>query len=103
MTAGTETDNAQTGTKVSDAAGNTATAGPVGGNKVDKKAPGVSCGSADGDWHANDVSIACTATDGGSGVDPAGDASFSLSTNVAAGGGDRQRADEQQGGQRRGR
>ena len=84
--AGTETANAQTGTKqVSDAAGNTATAGPIGGNKVDKKAPAVSCGSADSAWHANDVSIACTATDGGSGVDPAGDQSFSLSTNVAAG------------------
>ena len=86
MPAGTETDDAQTNSRsVSDAVGNTTTAGPVGGNKVDKKGPGVSCDSADGAWHASDVSIACTATDGGSGVDPATDASFSLHTTVSAG------------------
>jgi hypothetical protein len=53
--------------------------------KVDKKAPAVSCGSADGVWHNSNVSIACTATDGGSGLASSADASFSLSTTVAAG------------------
>ena len=57
----------------------------LGGNKVDKKDPSVNCGSADGNWHADDVSIGCTAGDGGSGLAVAGDASFSLSTTVAAG------------------
>ena len=83
MSVGTETSNAQTNSKVvSDALGHTTTAGPIGGNKVDKKAPAVSCGSADDAWHANDVSIACTASDGGSGI-PAADGSFNLSTTVA--------------------
>jgi hypothetical protein len=83
--AGTETGNAQTNSRsVSDAVGNSAAVGAVGGNKVDKKAPGVSCDSADGSWHAADVTIACTAGDGGSGVTPASNESFSLSTNVPA-------------------
>ncbi len=84
--AGTETNNASTDSRtVCDLAGNCATAGPVGGNKVDKKAPSASCASADGAWHATDVQIACAATDGGSGLANAGDASFSLSTSVPAG------------------
>ena len=83
---GTETSNASTGThNVADAVGNSATAGPISGNKVDKKDPVVSCGSADGLWHGADVSIGCTATDGGSGLANAGDATFNLSTNVASG------------------
>jgi hypothetical protein len=83
---GTETDNASTGThSVADAVGNSATAGPVAGNKVDKKAPQFSCGVADGLWHATDVSIGCTATDGGSGLADGADGSFNLSTNVPAG------------------
>ncbi len=45
--------------------------------------PAVTCGSPDGLWHAADVSIACTATDGGSGL-TAGDAAFLLSTHVAS-------------------
>jgi hypothetical protein len=57
--------------------------------KIDKTTPTVSCDSADGLWHAADVSIPCTAVDGGgqqkSGLANAGDASFSLSTNVTAG------------------
>ncbi len=54
--------------------------------RIDRTAPNVLCGSADGVWHANNVSIACTATDsGGSGLANPGDASFSLSTSVAAG------------------
>lgn len=47
--------------------------------------PHVTCEGADGAWHANNVSIRCTAFDLGSGlVDPA-DASLSLSTDVPAG------------------
>jgi hypothetical protein len=85
VVANSETNNASTGTKeISDAVGNKVTAGPIAGNMVDKKAPTFSCGAADGLWHAVDVSISCTAADGGSGVSPAGDATFSLSTNVAA-------------------
>ena len=83
---GTETDDAHTGSRtVSDAVGNSATAGPIGGNKVDKKAPGVTCASADGIWHADDVSLGCTVSDGGSGLADATDAAFDLSTNVAGG------------------
>ena len=84
---GTETANALTDSRnVLDAVGNSATAGPVGGNMIDKKAPAISCGVADGAWHATDVSIACTASDGGSGLANApADASFNLMTNVASG------------------
>ena len=83
---GTETANASTGTHiVADAVGNDVTAGPVAGNMIDRKDPAVSCGTADGAWHAADVSIACSASDGGSGLADAGDANFSLSTSVAAG------------------
>jgi uncharacterized delta-60 repeat protein len=52
---------------------------------TDTTPPTVECGSADGAWHAADVSIACTASDAESGLADADDASFSLSTNVAAG------------------
>ncbi len=84
--AGSEDNNASTNSRsISDLAGNSSTAGPVAGNKVDRKAPSVSCGSADNDWHAADVSIACTASDGGSGVAPTADEGFNLSTNVPAG------------------
>lgn len=51
---------------------------------LDKAAPSVVCGSADGLWHATDVNIPCTASDGGSGLSNSGDASFSLSTSVTA-------------------
>ncbi len=82
---GTEDENASTGThQVCDGVGNCDTAGPVAGNKVDKKNPTVSCDGADGNWHANDVSIACTASDSGSGLAVLGDASFNLATNVSA-------------------
>jgi hypothetical protein len=85
VAAGSETDDAQTNTKqLADALGNKNTAGPLGSNKVDKKDPEVSCGNADGNWHAADVSIPCTGADGGSGLANAGDASFNLVTNVAA-------------------
>lgn len=51
---------------------------------ADTTPPQVSCGSADGLWHAADVSIPCTASDNVALANPA-DASFSLSTNVPAG------------------
>jgi hypothetical protein len=51
----------------------------------DTAAPAVSCDPADGAWHASDVTLHCTATDDGLGLASAGDASFDLSTSVAAG------------------
>jgi len=85
VTANTEDANASTNSyNVADGVGNSATAGPISGNKVDKKAPTVSCGSADGNWHGSDVSIACTASDAGSGLVNPADARFSLSTSVPA-------------------
>lgn len=70
-----------------DAAGNGNNASTSTDNSVvyDKTPPLVSCGTADGMWHADNVSIACTASDPTSGLADATDASFSLSTSVAAG------------------
>jgi hypothetical protein len=86
VAANTEDANAATGSRqVCDVAGNCVTAGPVYGNKVDKRAPAASCGSADGVWHATDVGVGCTASDGGSGLLSATDASFTLVTSVPAG------------------
>ena len=83
---GTETDDAATDSRtVYDAVGNSATAGPIGGNRVDRKAPELTCDGPDGLWHADDVSLGCTAWDGGSGLADATDAAFGLSTNVASG------------------
>ena len=83
---GVETDSASTQSKdVADAVGNVATSGPVTGLKVDRKAPAVDCDTADGAWHATNVAVACTASDGGSGLADAADASFALATNVPAG------------------
>lgn len=52
---------------------------------IDKTAPAGRCGSADGQWHATDVSIACTASDGLSGLSNPSDSSFLLTTAVPAG------------------
>jgi sugar lactone lactonase YvrE len=52
---------------------------------TDVTPPFISCGTPDGLWHANDVTIACTAADSGSGLANAADASFTLSTSVPAG------------------
>ena len=80
---GTETTSASTDSKtIYDVAGNSKIAGPY-TFMVDKKAPSFSCGSADGLWHADNVNIACSAADGGSGL--ATSANFSLVTSVAAG------------------
>ena len=47
--------------------------------------PQITCGASDGLWHADNVSIACTAVDAGSGLQNAADAGFSLVTSVSAG------------------
>jgi hypothetical protein len=85
---GEETSNASTDTRnVCNGATPTlcSTAGPIGGNMVDRKAPVVVCASASAFWRANDASIACSPTDGGSNVANPGQASFSLTTNVPDG------------------
>ena len=83
---GSEDSNASTGSHdVCDVADNCSTAGPVGGNMVDRKAPSISCDAPDGAWHASNVTLSCTASDSGSGLAVAGDASFNLSTSVASG------------------
>ena len=69
---------------VTDLAGNTASAGVENVN-IDKTAPVVSCGTADGAWHAADVSIACTASGDISGLADAADADFTLVTSVPPG------------------
>jgi len=51
----------------------------------DTTPPVISCGSPDGLWHANDVSIACTASDSGSGLNANSPANFTLTTSVPAG------------------
>ncbi len=68
-----------------DVAGNPATAVTFVVHVVDTIAPVIVCGSADGLWHASNVSIACTASDCGSGLANGADASFSLVTVVASG------------------
>src|SRR5262249_10883122 len=50
--------------------------------KVDTGAPVVQCGSADGQWHAANVSITCTASDAGSGLHNPADQSFTRQTTV---------------------
>ena len=82
---GTETANAQTDSRqVCDKASpqNCATAGPY-TFMVDKRAPQLSsCDAPDGAWHADNVTLMCDYTDGGSG--PATQ-DVNLMTNVAAG------------------
>src|SRR5207249_3895375 len=87
VVAGSETSNAIAsagGAQACDAVLNCA-ASPsnISGNMVDKKAPQqTSCDSADGNWHADDVTLLCTYSDAGSGP------SFQmieLKTSVAAG------------------
>ena len=70
--AGTETANALTSTReVCDAVGNCATAGPIGGNKVDKKAPEiVIVQPAPTEYtHSDTLVLDYIVSDGGSGVD----------------------------------
>lgn len=68
---GTETDNALTGTReVCDKVGNCATAGPIGGNKVDKKAPVITIEEPMSReyTHSDTLVLDYAVTDGGSGV-----------------------------------
>ena len=51
----------------------------------DTMAPEVYCAAPDGLWHGANVTLACTATDAGSGLANPADASFSLTTSVATG------------------
>lgn len=67
-----------------DNAGNSSST-TVGGINIDKTAPTVACGAADGIWHANEASIACTASDATSGLANVADANFNLTTSVASG------------------
>ena len=52
---------------------------------ADTIAPSVSCAAPDGAWHALNVSLACTASDNGTGLANPSDATFSLVTSVGAG------------------
>jgi len=80
---GTETSDALTGSRqVCDAAGNCATAGPIGGNKVDKKAPEISISASPSGKEyelGDDVTVSYGCLDGGSGT-------ASCSGPVASGG-----------------
>jgi len=69
---GTETANAFTDSRdVCDAVGNCATAGPIGGNKVDRKAPliVITQPAATEYTHSDTLVLDYSVTDGGSGVD----------------------------------
>jgi hypothetical protein len=55
------------------------------GKLVDTTAPQIACGQAPAGWQAANVTITCTASDSGSGLASAADASFGLSTSVGAG------------------
>ena len=71
VTAGTETASAATGTRaVCDKAGNCATAGPVTGNKVDKKGPAITINqpTAINYVHSATLTLSYAVTDGGSGL-----------------------------------
>jgi DNA/RNA endonuclease G (NUC1) len=57
----------------------------VGDACEDRTAPLVSCAAPDGAWHGNNVAIACTASDAGTGLANPADASFFLMTSVGAG------------------
>lgn len=59
----------------------------VGGlqEEQDTTAPEVSCEQPDGDWHGSNVELACSASDGGSGLADLADASFTLGTTVIEG------------------
>jgi len=68
---GTETANAMTGSQnVCDIAGNCATAGPVGSNKIDKKPPTITITAPAGGAYALNQTVTAnyTCSDGGSGV-----------------------------------
>src|SRR5262249_31138408 len=86
VAAGEESADASTNSRsICDVAGNCTTA-VVTGNKIDRKAPSFSCALPDTLWHAANVALGCTASDGGSGLaNGTDDASFSLMTSIGAG------------------
>ena len=51
----------------------------------DADPPVIACGTTDGAWHGANVSIGCTASDGGSGLANTDDGAFSLVTSVPDG------------------
>jgi Glycine rich protein len=53
--------------------------------KLDRSAPTVDCEAPDGRWHGADVSLSCSASDGGAGLADAADAEITLATSVAPG------------------
>ena len=80
---GVETSSAPTGSRtVADNAGNSATAGPIGSNKIDRKAPVLTLTCPANPVILNSPTAAAhwTATDGGSGVTPAGDVALVTSS-----------------------
>ena len=93
VAAGTENPNASTGTHaVADGVGNSSTAGPVSGNKVDKKAPTITDGgpttSPNGaGWYKTAVLNGFSAADTGSGLSSACNIAFpkQASTGTAEG------------------
>jgi microsomal dipeptidase-like Zn-dependent dipeptidase len=71
VAAGIETADAATGSRtVSDGAGNSSTAGPIGGNRIDLKAPGIAITvPGAGPYVVNEVAVVTySCADGGSGV-----------------------------------
>ncbi len=84
--AGVASDAAATDSRrVCDKVGNCSTAGPVADVKIDPVAPVVSCDPAPAGWVAANASVTCSSTDTDSGLASPADASFTLSTSVAAG------------------
>jgi hypothetical protein len=71
VASGVETASASTGSRsVADRASNLTAAGPIGGNKIDKKAPGISIASPAAISYTRNQAVVATyaCTDGGSGV-----------------------------------
>ncbi len=56
-----------------------------GRSTTDTTPPEINCATPEAGWHAENVTVVCTASDSGSGLAHPEDASFSLSTNVATG------------------
>ena len=52
---------------------------------LDSSSPRISCVTADPSWHPGNVSVNCTAEDVGVGLANASDATFALTTSIAAG------------------
>ena len=81
---GEEADASTAFNSVSDAAGNVTTDGPY-SFMIDRRAPSVSCDPSPTGWQSSNVSVRCTAEDGGSGLADSTDEVFYLSTGVEPG------------------